>query len=309
MVLEADAVEQQHPVDGSEKAGQPLAGTWPRYWARMFDITLLSLIVGGGLVYAVSAIYGPAILDSRSFTIVSTIILFPIVFGVDALIQFTFGNTPGKRLAGIRVETAAGQRPTLYQCLMRNLWVWVRGIGLGIPLLNIAAMIACYMKVRNGGLTSWDAEWNTRVFNKHSNVYRTLLTFCCFVALAGAVAWLERLGEKSAPSGQEVAQALAATNATLPLQIDEYTRLDKVDLSGGTVTYRYTMIGPNGAPVSPLVARVTRSENFQARLLKEYCAPGTYVAQKALGYKTRFLYHRSDGVPVSEHVLSAASCR
>ena len=69
-----------------------------------------------------------------------SIFCLPIALAVDALLYRVVGNTPGKALLGLRVGTLDGKPLSLGQYLNRNFSVWVSGLALGFPLINLFTM-------------------------------------------------------------------------------------------------------------------------------------------------------------------------
>ncbi len=152
---------------------------WIRYWARTLDFLLFSLVFGImlGLIY-------PQFLEMPD-TLVGVILLAAYTF-VEPVMLSTFGTTPLKALLNIRVRNADGSRLSYPKALARNLKIWIKGEGLGIPLLSLFTLISSYNHLTNHGITTWDREGSFEV--KHRNVewWRWLLAIAFiigFVAL------------------------------------------------------------------------------------------------------------------------------
>jgi hypothetical protein len=82
----------------------------------------------------------------------SWILSAPIV----AVLLAKFGTTPGKLLFGLRVVPTDGIAPMLPRLMQRELRVLIWGVGLGIPLLGLLAMITSFETVNKGEPARWD---------------------------------------------------------------------------------------------------------------------------------------------------------
>lgn len=224
-----------------------LARPWPRYWARTFDIILI-----GFVVYFIMGLlgWGGSGSDNRSEDQALGLLVLPVVLLLDAVVLAAFGQTLGKALLGIRVESSDGERLSLATTLRRAARIWFFGMAAGIPIIAIGTMGRNYSKVRNAELTSWDEDEETRVLDFSSNLWRTLLAaLICVSVTIGLVAlpvMLEkRLAVELSPA-QQLAASLPALNRGLPKQIDDATRFESISVEGNTVFYDYTLTDATG---------------------------------------------------------------
>jgi uncharacterized RDD family membrane protein YckC len=286
---------------------RPLARPWPRYWARLFDLTWLSIALGLIVYWIIPDIFGEHAVVDPSYDKFLSLALFPVVLLLGALVQFIFGNTPGKLMAGIRVETTRSGRLSLGQSIKRSLSVWVKGLGLGLPIVVLFAMIACYMTVKAGRLTSWDAKNDTRVFDRHSNIYRTLLTFAVTLALAGGLAALNIMSVQGTAVRHSPAE-IAKANEGLPRQIDDVTRMDRIEVVDGVVTYSYTLVNSQGAPsLSPMQVRNMKA-GAPGLVLPIYCRGSTDSPQPFPTYPVRYLYRTFEGKVAVDFTFRPEDC-
>jgi hypothetical protein len=163
-----------------------LARPWPRYWSRMLDVTLGAYVVGLALGIAFPGLMRWTTAQGRLGDILLTLVTFPIVMVADALVLALFGNTLGRLIAGVRVETIDFARPSLLVCLSRNMFVYVYGLGLGIGLVGLITALNGYTTVNNGALVRWDNDTRTRVYDRGSNIWRTCLVGALYLALGVA---------------------------------------------------------------------------------------------------------------------------
>jgi hypothetical protein len=98
----------------------------------------------------------------------------------EALLLTWWGTTPGKWLVGDSVRKNAKKLP-MKTALKRSLSVWFRGIGMGIPIVNIFCMLNAYYRLRLFQQTSWDLEDDISVQEHPVAKWR--------IYLAGAIAF------------------------------------------------------------------------------------------------------------------------
>jgi S1-C subfamily serine protease len=129
---------------------------WARFWARSVDLGLFYALA----VLAVSDGYGWVAGPSR--LLVS--ILTPLAWTLpEALFLSSIRTTPGKWALGLRVETGRGERLTFGAAWKRSVQVWLRGLGMGIPIISLFTMGHAYAVLVRERQASWDAEDGTRV--------------------------------------------------------------------------------------------------------------------------------------------------
>lgn len=128
---------------------------WIRYWARLIDFFLFGICAG---------IVAPVLLTTNE-------LLLGVVLGflwcfVEPVFLSAWGATPGKALLRVAVRRSDGQRLDYNTALSRSFDVWIRGLGIGIPLLTLFTNIAGYFTLTERGITSWDASRNLRVVHE-----------------------------------------------------------------------------------------------------------------------------------------------
>jgi len=134
---------------------------WPRYFARSIDTFLLggaaalAIVIVMELMSAGSSEPLLNMLDGTSGILLGGLLTLalalPIIAGLLAWAQ-----TPGKWLFGIQVRAADGRRMRFATALKRELWVLVRGAGLGLPILTLVAYGLSYLELTAVGATRWD---------------------------------------------------------------------------------------------------------------------------------------------------------
>ncbi len=162
-------------------SGLEATGPWPRLWARAIDCWLLAPAIAFG-IGIFTAIYYPTLyvkLMSMNNTVVG-LGLLPIVGVVLALMMALIGTTPGKAILGIRVISIADGNKFLFY-LIRELKVWVFGLGLGIPIVALFTQVYQCRRVGAGKAAGYD-EGFAMVVGKPSGI-RVGVGAACAAAL------------------------------------------------------------------------------------------------------------------------------
>lgn len=134
---------------------------WPRYFARMLDVLLISMVAMfvGVIVFMIidqaAAERFVTSLDGIGGTIVTNILSHAVAL-VPIVLLLSFGQTPGKWLMGIRVRRRDGRRMTLPTALKRELRVWMRGLGFALPVVSLYTLAMSHGDLKNEGITPWD---------------------------------------------------------------------------------------------------------------------------------------------------------
>ena len=90
-----------------------------------------------------------------------------------ALIGFT-GSSLGKWLFGVRVAGEDGQPIGVGKALLRELFVWARGMGLGIPVVNLITFWLSYSRLEKNGATPWDEQGHHVVLYRPEGTGQTI---------------------------------------------------------------------------------------------------------------------------------------
>lgn len=163
---------------GSRPKGEPeRANPWLRFLGRFFDYALFFLLLMGLRKF----FHG-------TFPFGKYERLVPFEFFVwipfEALLLSTLGTTPGKFLLGTQLK-APGRRQKLefVSALRRSLSVWFRGLGMGIPFINIICLLVAYNRLKLFKITSWDRDDHLSV--THHPIGRWRIIFAALVAIFG----------------------------------------------------------------------------------------------------------------------------
>ena len=145
---------------------------WRRWAARSLDMSLNGLVMSVGvstamfllIPYEANAFFlfletPLGILANIIFSTLLACILTGLMIGATS-------SSVGKLIFGIRVTGPKGLPIGPYAGLMRDLEVWVKGLGLGIPFIAIFTQAYAYQRLTKVKSTTWDEH-------KHKITYRT----------------------------------------------------------------------------------------------------------------------------------------
>jgi uncharacterized RDD family membrane protein YckC len=262
----------------SSKMATGLARAWPRYWSRGLDLSIWSIPI-----YVVLLLVLPEEFSNPDslYPLLKHLLSLPFALAIDALVLAVFGNTPGRALMGIRVETIRRERLSISMALARNGQIWIKGLGLGIPFILLFTCVRNFMKLRHGQPTSWDESFSTRVFNisntpirtwvvaathifllagdrlvsradapppdpalsaaARAALYERTLSTLCEVQDDGSCVPVARPGEPASPSDPVVTDLKNLAAQITPRRLDAITRLDGATSEGRTLIYHYTV--------------------------------------------------------------------
>jgi hypothetical protein len=96
-----------------------------------------------------------------------------------------FGVTFGKFLYGIRLTRLANEQISLAIAFKRSLAVWVRGLGLGIPIVALFTLITAYRTLMKDRQTTWDRDFECAIIHRNFTLLRgVIVTFVWALVIA-----------------------------------------------------------------------------------------------------------------------------
>jgi uncharacterized RDD family membrane protein YckC len=128
----------------------PLAGFGPRFLAQLLDQLAIGLIVTVIIAIGMSIVFGYSMGSDPESTGLQVVLLMVLALFIATLGYYLFfeyfwnGQTPGKRLLGIRVICRGGMPLTFREVLIRNL---LRLVDL-LPTYGFVGLI-CFFSTRN----------------------------------------------------------------------------------------------------------------------------------------------------------------
>ncbi len=155
---------------------------WVRCWARMFDITLITVIVG-----VVLGLFFPAELKKSDFEL--QFATFGIWVFIESLLLWKFGTTPGKAFFRTQLRLPQSGSMPLMVAFHRSLKVWWRGLGAGVGIIMLVALVYAHIRLSRDGMTSWDKEGGFAVVHGKISPIRVVVAVVWFgLFFAAAVA-------------------------------------------------------------------------------------------------------------------------
>lgn len=125
---------------------------WHRWLARLIDLFVAGFVTGA-LIEMIDP--GSPLFESDALL---TVVVMAVWVILESVLLHAFGTTPGKALFNIRLRRTDGRMLKIDEALTRSLRVWVLGLGLGLPLLNLIAMALAHGRLKREGQTSWDEK-------------------------------------------------------------------------------------------------------------------------------------------------------
>ena len=166
---------------------------WRRFFARTVDLLIWST-AASFLIGLLLAMFTPQLVN-RFVALTSNMYIAGIVFyflwiPVEATLLTLFGTTFGKWCFGISVEQQDRGNLDFGTALNRTCLVWLKGDGLGLPLVTLITRIVAYNKLTSTGITSWDEECKTDVLHKKWGIVRAVMCTVLIVVLVVSMAIL-----------------------------------------------------------------------------------------------------------------------
>lgn len=137
---------------------------WVRFWARMIDYNCLGLVYRiffGNYLSHTSLIFFPFF----------TLAFIPLLWiPIEAILLSTIGTTPGKWILKVKVSNKKRKKKylTFEQSCKRSITVWFFGMGCGIPIIQIIALIIAKIRLNHTKTTIWDK--NNRLIVRHNKI-------------------------------------------------------------------------------------------------------------------------------------------
>lgn len=159
------------PGDTAAHIRSRQANPWIRLIARFFDYSLFFT-----LLHIVSSPISLPVLGR----------LIPIEFmawvPIETLLLTAWGTTPGKWLLCTKIKGVHGNRLSFRLALTRSFSIYFRGIGMGIPIINVLCMLNAFYRLRLFQSTTWDRQAGTIV------IHHPLAKWRYYLALGAVVA-------------------------------------------------------------------------------------------------------------------------
>ena len=148
----------------------PAPRPWTRFWARRVDLIIYDVVALAVLFWIGNN--GMEIDDSIGLFLM---ILFMIL--AETCLLVWMGTTFGKWLFNISLTRPGGERLSFNSALYRTFLLWLRGLGLGIPFINLAAMAIGLRNLTVNQESSWDRDAGTIILHRKVSLLRWVAAF------------------------------------------------------------------------------------------------------------------------------------
>ena len=134
---------------------------WRRYFARMMDLCIYSLLV--------SAVVDGALrrqnifLDEAWFDWLKTYLAYGLMFLLEPPMLHFWGTTPGKAVFHIQIRDYKGEKLSLSMAFWRLKELFIHGLGCGIPYFSLYQLWKNFIRCQTGEWTSWSYDPEGRV--------------------------------------------------------------------------------------------------------------------------------------------------
>jgi len=156
---------------------------WVRYWARMFDMLLFSLIIGVlfALILIITGIDLSYILEFPDFLFGIFIMFLNLFF--EPLLLSTWGTTLGKFLLKVKVRNRDGSKLSYKDGFIRTATLWFRGLGLSIPFVSLVTLAVAHGRLVDNHETSWDRDGDFVVSHQRIGLLRVFVVMLPMVLI------------------------------------------------------------------------------------------------------------------------------
>lgn len=148
-------------IAGTEWTEAPVA-PWRRWAARTIDMVFNGLVMaaGTGVVLFSLAPFEANVffsfLETPAGLILNLTLSSLLGCFLTGLVIGSTGSSIGKFLFGIRVTDQNGSPIGASAGLSRDLEIWVKGLGVGIPIVALFTQVHAYKNLKKTGTSSWD---------------------------------------------------------------------------------------------------------------------------------------------------------
>lgn len=172
----------------SSEASQ--AQPWLRFGARVIDYYLNTLnlffIIGFFIGFAAPQAFEGLnlMLGNFFYSIIFGMVFMFIWVYIEAQLLCSWGTTPGRWVLGIVLRDSNGQKLSFSDALKRSFSVWLRGMGIGLPLISLVTVLESYNELTKKGITSWDQDGGFVVSHQRIGLFKIILAILLFILVA-----------------------------------------------------------------------------------------------------------------------------
>lgn len=168
-------LEQMNSTSISQDVLPRVKAPWRRYFARMFDYALCSLLLGLVEVFVLKldvwSMIGSSTWDL--YDLLRAVLVYLALVAVEPWLLSRFGTTPGKWILGLSVTDMEDRKLTVREARKRTMGAIWHGIGWGIPIYTYICLWRSAVKCGGGEELPWE---ETSVLHlKKPRVWRALV--------------------------------------------------------------------------------------------------------------------------------------
>ncbi len=173
---------------------------WRRFLARLLDTLIAGFAVSYCIGYALAKVDPAAqaklvyFLNSPAAIIVNSPVACFFAIIPNALLIGLTGSTIGKLTFGIRVNDASGQNIGFNLAFQRELLIWVRGLGLGLPIIYLFPTLVAYRRLKATRTTMWDDRLALRPMCRPNSELQIVANVIGTMLLLAGIGVLRALG-------------------------------------------------------------------------------------------------------------------
>ena len=159
-------------------------GPWRRYFARMVDLSICSLLWGFFLWIAFKTnLLGRNIWED----ILDTAVGLLLMLFLEPLLLHVFGTTPGKFLLGMKVRDIGGDKLSYSQGLYRTFGVIFWGMGLSIPIYSLFRLWKSRKGCLRGEELPWEDTNHIELYKSRWHVPAFILSYCALTLVTSVL--------------------------------------------------------------------------------------------------------------------------
>lgn len=270
---------------------------WTRFFARFIDLSVFAVVLA-----FFSGIFYPDLFSDDNL-INALIILFGW-FLVEPIFLSVFGATLGKFLFNIKVRDLNGNKPKFHSAFLRSFWVWFRGYGFGIPIVNLFTLNASYKQLKNTGTTSWDKNTFVITHSEYGLIKLTVsvLIIASVFSLEAWSTYEENIQNKQLSF--DYAKEIENENKSLPQMLDSETEFFKMYFSNNTLGLQYRLVNRDANDIKSS----TYQTYLRNQILPKACSKADPNPMLAKGYNLLFEYFDKNKAPVVVILIKPSDC-
>ncbi|MGD9814041.1 MAG: RDD family protein [Hyphomonadaceae bacterium] len=152
---------------------------WARWAAKWIDLGVFSALLGAALVIFFQFDWYSDSAEAAFYLILAG--AFPFWDGI--LVAMT-GGSPGRAIFRFRIVSKDQAKPPPLGAALGRAWgAWIKGCGLGFPIVSLFTMLSSKDHLERRGLSSWDENSDTLVVHHGPRWWSWFLFFALLAVI------------------------------------------------------------------------------------------------------------------------------